>query len=145
MELTRLTAHQRVQTYTVVVVDDDAQVRRFLASALVALGYVAYPAPDADSALEEIRLVQPDVVLCDITMPGHDGVWLVQQIVAEWPGLPIVLVTALTELNATLTLQPGVVGYLVKPCSLEDLRTVLTRALPTVGHTPSTSAVDTRS
>ena len=117
-------------------VDDEAGICFLIEKSLAVLGYAPHTAEDADSGLELIREVRPKVVLSDIRMPGHDGVWLVQQIAEAFPGLPVVLVTAVPDLDGRLILQPAVAGYLVKPFSLEQLRAVLVNALALADREP---------
>ena len=126
------------QAATVVIVDDEPSVRRLLATAVTALGYSAQVASSADSALSMIRTTQPDIVLCDITMPGHDGAWLIDNLVHVRVGLPIIIVTGRPYLDLKLRFHPGVVGVLVKPFQIHDLRAMLSRAMGSLGRpTPS--------
>jgi FixJ family two-component response regulator len=54
-------------------------------------------------------------------MPGHDGVWLLDRIRAEHPGVAVVVATGLMEMDPLVTLRPGVVGYIVKPFGKKDV------------------------
>jgi CheY-like chemotaxis protein len=114
---------------TVLVVDDDEGVRKVLTRWVSDMGYVVKAASDADSALQIVRDGAIDVALCDIRMPGHDGFWLIEQMSHLCSPPAIVLATGLMEIDPTVTLRPGVVGYVVKPFNREDLATVITRGM----------------
>ena len=116
-------------TGTILVVDDDEGVRKLLARWIAAMGYTVKVAPDAEAALEVMRGFQIDVALCDVRMPGHDGVWLVDQMRRFHPSVAVVLATGLLEMDPMVTLRPGVVGYIVKPFNREDLEQVVKRGM----------------
>jgi CheY-like chemotaxis protein len=100
---------------TILVVDDDFGVRQVLRRVLEDLGHQVHEAEDAVQALEVMKAVAVDLALCDVLMPGHDGVWLTDQILARHPKTPVALVTGLLEMDPAVTLRAGVVGYIVKP------------------------------
>jgi two-component system response regulator AtoC len=114
---------------TILVVDDDEGVRKVLSRWVTDLGYAVKAAEDADVAMEIIRECPIDVALCDIRMPGHDGIWLVEQIARYYPDTAMVLATGLIEMDPMVTLRPGVVGYIVKPFNREDLAKVIKRGM----------------
>lgn len=114
---------------TVLVVDDDDGVRKVLSRWVSDMGYAVRTAASADTALEIVRDSAIDVALCDIRMPGHDGIWLIEQIGRLYPGVAMVLATGLTEMDPMVTLRPGVVGYIVKPFNREDLAKVIKRGM----------------
>ena len=116
-------------TGTILVVDDDEGVRKLLARWVAAMGYTVKVAPDAETALEVMRGFQIDVALCDVRMPGHDGIWLVDQMRRFHPSVAVVLATGLLEMDPMVTLRPGVVGYIVKPFNREDLVQVVKRGM----------------
>jgi DNA-binding NtrC family response regulator len=111
----------------VLVVDDDEGVRRVLCRWVADMGYTVSAAADAESALDIMREHPVDVVLVDVRMPGHDGIWLVDQVRRAFPDIAIVLATGLVEMDPMVTLRPGVVGYIVKPFNRDDLAKVVKR------------------
>jgi DNA-binding NtrC family response regulator len=113
----------------VLVVDDDEGVRRVLSRWVAEMGYTVQAAADADSALEIMRERQIDVALVDVRMPGHDGIWLMDQVRRLFPETAMVLATGLLEMDPMVTLRPGVVGYIVKPFNREDLAQVIKRGI----------------
>jgi CheY-like chemotaxis protein len=116
-------------TGTVLVVDDDDGVRRVLSRWVTDLGHQVLVANDADAALDQMRQHAVDVALCDVKMPGRDGIWLVDQLRRGYPRTSIVMATGLTELDPMVTLRPGVVGYIVKPFNRDELDVVIQKGL----------------
>ena len=114
---------------TILVVDDDEGVRKVMTRWVSEMGYTVKAAADADTALTMMRECPIDVALCDIRMPGHDGIWLLKQVCRFYPEIAIVLATGLMEMDPMVTLRPGVVGYIVKPFNREDLAKVILRGM----------------
>ncbi|HXD19582.1 MAG TPA: response regulator [Vicinamibacterales bacterium] len=114
---------------TILVVDDDEGVRRVLTRWVADMGYAVKAADGADKALEIMRETDVDVALCDVRMPGHDGIWLIDQMRRLYPAIAIVLATGLLEMDPMVTLRPGVVGYIVKPFDREALTEVVKRGM----------------
>jgi CheY-like chemotaxis protein len=119
----------RSDSPTVLVVDDEDGVRHLFMHWVASLGYVAKSAANSDDALEIMKGGGVGAVVCDIRMPGHDGLWLIDQLRAGYPGTPIVIATGLSDMRPELTLSPGIAGYLVKPFHREQLAVVLENAL----------------
>ena len=113
----------------VLVVDDDEGVRRVLSRWVMEMGYTVQAADNADSALDIMREHPVDVALVDVRMPGHDGIWLLDQVRRLFPETAMVLATGLLEMDPMVTLRPGVVGYIVKPFNREDLAQVIKRGM----------------
>jgi CheY-like chemotaxis protein len=100
---------------TILVVDDDFGVRQLLRRVLEDLGHKVHDVESALDALELLKTITVDLALCDVLMPGRDGVWLTDQILTRHPGTPVALATGVLEMDPTVTLRAGVVGYIVKP------------------------------
>src|SRR4029453_11799165 len=83
----------------VLVVDDDEGVRRVLSRWTVDMGYTVQAAADADSALDIMREHQVDVALVDVRMPGHDGIWLLDQVRRLFPETATVLAPGLPGMD----------------------------------------------
>lgn len=99
----------------ILIVDDDEGVRTLLRRVIEDIGHQVVEAADANAALEVLQTTNVGLALCDIRMPGRDGVWLMDQILARFPGTPVALATGLLEMDPNVTLRRGVVGYIVKP------------------------------
>jgi len=122
---TRATPPQR----SVLIVDDDESTCRLLADWTRSLGYRVDVTFGADSALQILQRGGVQVVLCDIVMPGHDGVWLINQIGRQCPEVAVVIITGLTKMDPAVTLRPGVTGYVTKPFNFEELATAIGAAV----------------
>jgi len=105
----------------VLVVDDESQIRELLARWVSADGYEVREADTAEAALAEMRVTPADIVLCDVRMPGETGLWLTGQLRSQFPETAIVLATSDTNVSPQITLQPGVVEYLAKPFTRDEV------------------------
>jgi DNA-binding NtrC family response regulator len=103
------------------VVDDDENIRKVLAHWVAEAGHTVKVAADADAALKMLDDEPVDVAVCDIRMPGHDGIWLMDRIRTQHPDVAVVVATGLMEMDPLVTLRPGVVGYIVKPFGKRDV------------------------
>ncbi|MEO8737246.1 MAG: response regulator [Edaphobacter sp.] len=109
----------------VLVVDDDRMVADTLALIFVKSGFQAKIAYSADQALEIARVFIPDLLLCDVTMPGRDGLALVCDITRELPSCRIIVLTGfysnIKDVHEQSRKLPRPVGILTKPCQPSDL------------------------
>jgi DNA-binding NtrC family response regulator len=133
---------------SVLVVDDEARIREFLVRWLRPAGHDTREAADAESALELLNAAASDVILCDVDMPGHGGLWLVEQLRDRRPPVAIVLATANDAVPPHVSLRGNVVEYLVKPFERDRVLAAVSRALDwqraarakgadaTAGHNP---------
>ncbi len=99
----------------VLVVDDEPGFRELLTRILESAGCEVRTASDAHAALRSVAELAPAVAICDIHMPGPDGVWLARQIRAECPTTAIVLATSDNTIPPVETLRKGMVAYILKP------------------------------
>jgi DNA-binding response OmpR family regulator len=105
----------------VLVVDDDADIRRLMTTYLTLDGFAAEEAVDVAGALETIRRHRPDLVLLDIMMPGRDGLDLLGEL-RRAGDLPVIMVTAKgDEADRVIGLRLGADDYVVKPFSPAEL------------------------
>ena len=91
--------------------------------------YPVVDAEDAHSALERLATNEVGVALVDRHMPGHDGLWLIGRMRDEFQTVAIILISGDDAIPPRYTLQPGVVGYLVKPVPPESLITAVSDAM----------------
>jgi two-component system nitrogen regulation response regulator NtrX len=115
----------------VLIVDDEASIRRSLAGILSDEGFEPSEAADGEAALAKLRGdASLDLVLLDIAMPGRDGVSVLEEIQRSHPGVPVVMMsghgTIETAVRAT---QLGAFDFLEKPLSIEKLLLTLRHAL----------------
>jgi two-component system response regulator MprA len=113
----------------VLVVDDDAAVRRSLAHALTRDGYEVSVASDGITALEHLARARQDVLVLDILMPEPNGLEVCRSLRGRGDGTPILMLTARDLVSDRVAgLDAGADDYLVKPFALDELRARL-RAL----------------
>lgn len=106
----------------ILVVDDDAPVRRMLRRSLLAEGYEVAEAADGGAALAALERRMPDLVVLDVTMPGVDGLAVSRRLRARGNPVPILMLTARDALEERVRgLDAGADDYLVKPFDLDEL------------------------
>ena len=112
------------------IIDDDRSIRWVLERALTRAGIETKCYESGDSALDDFYSDSPDVVISDIRMPGADGFKLLQRFQAERPALPIIIMTAHSDLDsAVAAYQGGAFEYLPKPFDVDEAVAVTRRAL----------------
>lgn len=119
---------------TILVVDDEPQIRRVVRTTLTSRGYSIVDAGSGEEALESVRHEKPDLILLDINMPGMDGVETCRE-VRRSSGVPIIMLTVRgAEKDKVRALDAGADDYVVKPFGIEELiariRATLRRASP---------------
>ena len=120
----------------VLVVDDEAQIRRALRTALSGHGYRVDVAEDGEAALSELASHVPDVLLLDLVMPGVDGFEVLRQTRA-WSKMPIIVLSARGgERDKVRALDLGADDYLTKPFSMQEL---LARVRAVLRRIPATT------
>jgi two-component system nitrogen regulation response regulator GlnG len=111
------------------LVDDDASIRWVLEKALKGSGMTPKSFDQADSALSALRNETPDVLMTDIRMPGRSGLDLLKEIQSSRPGLPVIVMTAHSDLDAAVAAyQGGAFEYLPKPFDIDKAVELVRRA-----------------
>ena len=114
---------------TVWIVDDDRSIRWVLEKALQQEGIATQSFETADSVLGRLTQQQPDVIISDIRMPGTSGLDLLAQIRERHPRLPVIIMTAHSDLDsAVASYQGGAFEYLPKPFDVDDAVSLVKRA-----------------
>jgi DNA-binding response OmpR family regulator len=116
------------KTKTILIIEDEADIRNFIARVLELEGYTVLEVSDGTSGMEIIRGNEVSLVLLDLRLPGPDG-WSILREIKRDPELstiPVVVLTAIAEsMQRKKTLRMGATSYLIKPLSAHSLsRTV---------------------
>lgn len=121
---------------TIIVVEDEAQIRRFLRTMLCAEGYQVFEAENGKQGLNEAAMRKPDLIILDLGLPDMDGVDVVKGIRA-WSSVPIIILSARAQESDKISaLDAGADDYLVKPFGAGEL---LARIRVALRHVSSTA------
>jgi two-component system, chemotaxis family, chemotaxis protein CheY len=118
----------------VLVVDDEACVRKLVRMTLEKAGYDVLEAENGEAAIEAIqsgenRLVL-DVVICDIRMPKINGIQAIEYFQKEYPHVPVIVLTAYPETEMAVSfMRNGMADYLVKPVEAQKLTAAVEKAM----------------
>ncbi len=120
----------------VLLVDDDAHMRRFVARGLERVGYQVQATEDGDAAIRLLQEHSFDAVLCDLHVPKVDGLDLLRFAATLEPPPPFVMLTGYGSVSVAVdAMKHGAVDFLEKPVSVEQLRHTL-EAITELGGTP---------
>ncbi|WP_151634424.1 nitrogen regulation protein NR(I) [Noviherbaspirillum aerium] len=112
------------------IVDDDESIRWVLEKALARENLATKSFPNAREALDALQTSVPQVLVSDIRMPGESGLELLQAVKAKYPGLPVIVITAFSDLDsAVAAFQGGAFEYLAKPFDIDKAVELIRRAL----------------
>lgn len=128
------------------VLDDDPSIRWVLEKTFVDTDFKVRCFERAEDIYVALQEQQPDVLLSDIRMPGDDGLQVLQQLQSQLPDLPIVIMTAHSDLDtAVKVFQGGAFEYLAKPFDLDEVVEMVNKAVQHRGsqQTANTSSNDT--
>ena len=126
---------------TVWLVDDDASIRWVLERALKASGMASRAFETAQAALAALATEDPDVLITDIRMPGSSGLKLLDELQASHPRLPVIVMTAHTDLEAAVAAyRGGAFEYLPKPFDIDEAVALVRRAAHQPAPSPETPA-----
>jgi len=111
-----------VQKMKILVVDDDAIVVKSCRRILEAEGFEVTTVPSADEALEKIKYYDFDLLLMDVKMPKHDGLFLMREIKKHWPDIPIIVMSGYpTPETIADVLKLGATQFIPKPFRPDEL------------------------
>lgn len=115
----------------ILVVDDEADIRNMIGNFLSTKGYSVTTAASGEEALLSIRTQKPQLVMCDIRMPGMDGLMVLRKIKDLDASLKVVMLSAIQDEDVVNeAFREGAADYLVKPCSLMKLDALVLSILP---------------
>lgn len=102
----------------IMLVDDDPIFRHITSEFLKVQGYLVVEAEDGLDGLKKLRSCEPDLILCDLSMPVLDGIEFVEEVSLEYPSMPLIVVSATDEIaDVAKALRFGIKDFLPKPIS----------------------------
>jgi len=121
---------------TIIVIEDEAQIRRFLRTTLAAEGYRVIEAETGKQGLTEAATRKPDLIILDLGLPDMDGVEVMKNLRA-WSSIPVIILSARSQESDKISaLDAGADDYLVKPFGVGEL---LARIRVALRHVSSTA------
>ncbi len=115
---------------TILIVDDELNIRNGLVQAVEMEGYEGIPAADGEEAWKIINSREIDMVITDLRMPGLDGSSLLKKIYSSYPTLPVVVLTGHGTIEDAVTaMQNGAIDFLTKPVNLNHLFVLIKKSL----------------
>ena len=132
-----------VEQYSILIVDDEPDIRSALRRTLKTPGYTLYEASDGVEALEKLKENPVDAIISDYNMPRMNGLDLLTQVRIMTPAVLRILLTARADVHlAVRALNEGSVHrFLLKPWDHVDLKGILRMALHTMGPSRAPVAV----
>jgi CheY-like chemotaxis protein len=113
----------------VLVVDDEEPTRTILSRWITKFGYHVVTVGSAEDALLVLERQPIDILIVDLIMPVHDGMWLLDRVTAQWPYISVVIESAAMDAEIIRrTRSHGAVDFLPKPFGREQVHQALTRA-----------------
>lgn len=111
------------------IVDDDRSIRWVIETALKKAGHIVTSFTSADGVVAMMEKEVPDVLLTDIKMPGKDGIELLRELQAEYPELPVIVMTAHSDMDSAVSAyDSGAFEYLPKPFDIDEMLSQVERA-----------------
>ncbi len=115
---------------SILLVDDESDIREVLTIALMDMGYNVFEAEDATTALQVFEKEKPPIVLTDIKMPGMDGIELLQRIKRENAETEVIMITGHGDMNLAIkSLKNDATDFITKPINVDALEIALGRAV----------------
>ena len=118
-------------TEHILVIDDSAAITSLLTKDILpTAGYRATAASSGEEGLEAAQQTEPDLILCDLEMPGINGLDVLRSLKRKGHDIPAIIMTAFgSEATAASALRMGVKDYIVKPFTTEEILAAINRAL----------------
>lgn len=116
--------------FTILVIDDEKNIREGLAADFEIEGYNVKIAANGKEGLDYLSKGDIDVVITDLRMPGISGEDVLKQVTTQMPGIPVIVLTGHGSIDSAVSaMQNGAYDFLTKPLNLEHLGLVVKRAL----------------
>lgn len=132
----------------ILIVDDEADIRKLIRGILEDEGYKTRSAPGAKQAYEEIAKDRPDLIVLDIWLQGseHDGLQILEKVKAEHPDIPILMISGHGTIETAVSaIKQGAYDFIEKPFKSDRLLLMIRRALETAELRRENAALKSRS
>ena len=107
---------------TILLVDDEKDIREVLSISLADIGYEVYTAENGEKALRVFQKFKPAIVLIDIKIPGMDGIETLEKMKKLFPLTEVVMLTGHATVESAIEgIKKGAYDYLMKPCDIDQL------------------------
>ena len=125
------------------VLDDDKSIRWVLDKALKKENYNVSCFENVEAFLEDFQKISPDIIISDVRMPGINGIDMLQKIKREYPSIPIIIMTAFSDLETTVSsLQKGAYEYITKPFDIDSVISIVNSACNNISKSSLNSPLD---
>ncbi|MBN1932074.1 MAG: response regulator [Desulfobacterales bacterium] len=119
-----------MQKKSILVVDDEKNIRLTLSRCLEPLGLVVETAINGEEALQKLEENEFGLLLLDLKMPGMDGMEVLHQVRQKWPQIIVIIITAHGTIDSAVeAMKLGAVDFIQKPFSPKEIREIVTQAL----------------
>jgi signal transduction histidine kinase len=116
--------------FTILIVDDEEDIREVLEIALMDMGHEVFLAPDGKKALELFEDHHPSIVITDIKMPVMGGIELLKQVKRRSPDTQVIMITGHGDMDLTIdSLKFGATDFITKPVNVDILEIAVTKAV----------------
>ena len=116
--------------YKILIVDDEAIVRDFVAEVLIRMGHAPLAVDSGEKALDHLQRNEYDLVITDYKMPGISGLDLLKETIRLWPDCRVIVITAFGTIEQAVgAMKLGAHDYLTKPISPDHIEMVVSKAL----------------
>src|SRR6185436_16724575 len=125
----------------ILIIEDEAPIRRFLRASLTEEGYRFNEAQTAKEGLQLAGSEHPDLILLDLGLPDMDGLNVIRQL-RDWSQVPVIIISARgQEADKVTALDAGANDYLTKPFGVKELLARIRVALRHVGEGPAADSI----
>jgi two-component system, NtrC family, response regulator AtoC len=116
--------------YKILIVDDEAIVRDFVAEVLIRMGHAPLAVESGEKALDRLQRNEYDIVITDYKMPGISGMDVLREAIRLWPDCRVIMITAFGTIEQAVgAMKLGAHDYLTKPISPDHIELVVSKAL----------------
>lgn len=117
------------EKFKILITDDDVDLRELLFEAVSNWGYMADVAKNGDEALRKLKTNKYDLVVCDLMMPGMDGLSLLKKVKEHNKDMLVIIITGYATIEtAVKAIEAGAYDYIAKPFRLDEFMIVIKNA-----------------